>query len=88
MSSNIKRIKLAIFAKKYWIDEDSRPCRKTLVSHIERGWLSGKKIGNHWYVECTTWGAPLFYNSETPRIALQSPPVTGNSIADRILAEI
>jgi len=88
MSSNIKRIKLAIFAKKYWSDEDSRPCRATLVSHIERGWLSGKKIGTHWYVECTTWGAPLFYSSETPKIALQSPPVTGNSIADRILAEI
>ncbi|KXZ66756.1 MAG: hypothetical protein E7D55_02320 [Acinetobacter junii] len=87
MSSNIKHIKLSIFAKKYW-DEDSRPCRATLVSHIQRGWLSGIKIGTHWFVQCTSWGEPIFYSSDTPKIDLHSPPITGNAIADRILAEI
>jgi len=87
MSSNIKHIKLSIFAKKYW-DEESRPCRATLVSHIERGWLSGIKIGTHWFVQCTSWGDPIFYDSDIPKVALQSPPITGNTIADRILAEI
>lgn len=85
---NIQRIKLTIFAKRFWPDEDSRPCRATIISHINRGWLSGKKIGTHWYIECTSWGTPLFYSSETEKIDLQSPPKTGNSIADRILAEI
>lgn len=88
MATNIKRVKLAIFAKKYWTDEESRPCRATLISHIQLGWLCGKKIGTQWYIECTSWGVPLYYNSETPKIALESPPVTGNPIADRILAEI
>lgn len=88
MTANIKRLKLSVFAERYWKDDESRPCRATLISHISRGWLSGKKIGTHWYVECTSWGAPLYYSTETPKIALQSPPKTGNPIADRILAEI
>lgn len=88
MKDNIQRIKLTVFSKRYWKDEESRPCRETLISHIKRGWLSGKKIGTHWYVEYTNWGAPLFYSSETPKIDLPSPPLTGNAIADKILSEI
>ena len=86
-SISVKRVKLGIFAERYW-DDDSRPCRPTLISHIKRGWLSGKKIGTHWYVECTSWGAPLFYSSEIPKIDLKNPPKTGNALADKILAEI
>lgn len=44
MTANIKRLKLSVFAELYWQDKESRPCRDTLVSHIKRGWLSGKKI--------------------------------------------
>lgn len=88
MTSNIQRLKLSVFAERYWQDEASRPKRDTLVSHIKRGWLSGKKIGKQWYVECTSWGAPLFYTDDVPKVELESPPKTGNSIADRILAEI
>ena len=88
MTSSIQRIKLGVFSKRYLQDEESRPCRETLINHIKRGWLSGKKIGTHWYVECTSWGAPLFYTTETPKVELKSPPKTGNSIADKILAEI
>ena len=54
MAANIQRLKLSVFAERYWQDEESRPCRDTLVSHIKRGWLSGKKIGKQWYVECTS----------------------------------
>ncbi|OTG73385.1 hypothetical protein B9T23_13605 [Acinetobacter terrae] len=88
MKDNIQRIKLSVFSKRYWKDDESRPCRETLISHIKRGWLSGKKIGTHWYVECTTWGAPIFYSTEVPKVQLSSPPTTGNAIADRILKEI
>jgi hypothetical protein len=88
MTSNILRLKLSVFAERYWQDEASRPKRDTLVSHIKRGWLSGKKIGKQWYVECTSWGAPLYYSDDVPKVELKSPPKTGNSIADRILAEI
>ncbi|UYF76542.1 hypothetical protein LSO58_06615 [Acinetobacter ursingii] len=86
---NIQNIKLAVFAKRFWPDEESRPCRATLVSHINRGWLSGKKIGAQWYIQCTSWGAPVHYSTEDEiKIELKSPPKTGNPIADKILAEI
>ena len=88
MTARIQRLKLGVFSKRYWLDAESRPCRETVISHIKRGWLSGKKIGTHWYVECTSWGAPLFYTTEVPKVDLKSPPKTGNSIADKILAEI
>ena len=44
MAANIQRLKLSVFAERYWQDEESRPCRDTLVSHIKRGWLSGKTM--------------------------------------------
>lgn len=35
MISNIQHLKLSVFAKYYWQDEEFRLCRDTMVSHIK-----------------------------------------------------
>lgn len=83
----VNRMKLSAFAVSYWPDEDSRPCTVTLKNHIRDGLLSGRKIGGLWFVECTSWNEPLFYN-EKKLEAVEAPipaVATGNAIADSIL---
>lgn len=83
----VSRIKLSVFVRDYFKDEESRPTTATIKNHIKAGLLSGKKIGGAWYVECTVWGEPLFYKDKKtlPSTSTTQPTITGNSKADAIL---
>jgi hypothetical protein len=79
-----QRVKISVFIKQYYKDAHSRPCKRTIIRHIEIGLLSGEKIGGLWYVLCNDWGQPLYYGEPpTPEPITQ----TGNSRADAILKD-
>jgi len=81
-----QRVKVSAFIERYYKDADSRPCKRTIVRHIETGILSGEKIGGLWYVLCNDWGQPLHYgNPESPT---PEPSIdTGNRRANAILKD-
>lgn len=83
----ITRLRLSVFLKRYFPDAESRPCINTIKNHIRGNLLSGKKIGGAWYVECTPWGEPLRYSTESSNEApIPTPKIsTGNKRADEIL---
>lgn len=81
-----QRVKISAFIKRYYQDAASRPCKRTIIRHIEIGILSGEKIGGLWYVLCNDWGQPLHYgNPDSP--ASDLPVDTGNGRANAILKD-
>lgn len=84
---HVARVKLSVFRDRYFTDLESRPSLHTLVKHIKSGVLSGEQIGSLWYVRCTAWGQPLFYGSATS-MQIEHKLLTGNTIADKILASL
>lgn len=82
-----KLVKLSEFAKRYFRDPESRPTTVTLKNHIQKGLLSGRKIGGQWFVECTDWDQPIRYSSQANQPPILAPS-TGNALADKILAEL
>ncbi len=82
---HVKRIKVVEFIQNYFTG-DKKPCKQTLVNHINQGRLSGQKIGSQWYVNVTAWGEPLHYGE--PKTESVSIKPTGNTLADKILKRV
>ncbi len=79
METSTKHIKLSEFRDSFFAGEQ-KPTIQTLKNHIQKQWLSGKKIGGQWYVTVTGWGQPVKYSEPEP-LAIS----TGNRLADKIL---
>lgn len=78
-------LKVSVFLDRYFPDDESRPCQRTIINHINQGMISGKKVGGLYFVTCTEWGDPLFWHSARPATHQPVKANTGNQLADKII---